>query len=302
MAWVLFADAENALGAAIEAHPSASFAGSSASFSNVDIDNGGALFHIRYSLLEAGNTTRVRVVLSGSSSDAYSFVGDEARVYYTEPGGSNVVRYVFPTGVVDFTEDFEFELNTPDYDNIGELMMTFVAETPLTGFNGVLTFYLWEEGGAGGASCFWTDLVNAEQVCSDVVPPGEGIAFCGFEDDGGGFGNGAYRVRFAVGGDRYVGMYSDALYTAIQTASAVTITGLAAADITSVDPGAPPLPGSTPLPEVTYDSVSIALSDADLAFGYWLADSGEAGTGWHWARVDVDGDLYYGALYEGGGV
>lgn len=138
-------------------------------------------------------------------------------------------------------------------------------------------------------------IVNVERPVLDVPDPPTGdevLAFYNASGDGG--GNGVFRIYHNSDGiaDRILNLE---ISDAFGGATAVTITGLLA------DPAAETAAPGDPLPNVVYDDVDIALAVEDSS--RWFAfNSGFDSETWYWARVDVDGTIYYGAIYVGTGV
>ena len=133
-------------------------------------------------------------------------------------------------------------------------------------------------------SCFWTALLNAEQDCtgggSDALSQAGPVGNCG-----GSLG----RFKFDEGS------ISEDLQAALDVATTVTITGVYQDDIAAGDLSAAL---GDPIPEyVTFEAASYEVTFVEGIYFAWITDTIPALDAEFviWFRVDIDGEIFYGA-------
>lgn len=152
--------------------------------------------------------------------------------------------------------------------------------------------------------CFWTDIVNATQVCSAPPPDSTAADFLGPE--GNGSGNGVLRLRWLSLGEPAPGICNAALFDALSLEPEVTITGIA-------DAGEPPAGTEwweatcgIEVPEVAFEPVDYPMGLVSSHDGstkdYMTGNPGLANYAWYWVRVEVESVEYVGLMYMGAGV
>lgn len=162
MAWVPINEAVNPFGAVLSADEGA-LVGSTVVYDDVTVLPGSLLLKVDFSAIGPSDSQRVRIVLTGGSSDPMA-PEDEVRAYWVDPttGDSNVT---LSTGeIADFDEEFETTVRSPDLEHVGEVNIALLNGDTTTGVNGTFAVFLWEEA-IPTEGCFWTDLLNAKQDC-----------------------------------------------------------------------------------------------------------------------------------------
>lgn len=167
-------------------------------------------------------------------------------------------------------------------------------------------FEVWVDDAPPGA-CFWTDLVNATQVCGgppDPPEPTDAIQF--YSPPGLGSGNGSLILRYMVGGDRSDYICSTALFAALTDGFPdVRITGYAPLGVPEEGYEGEFACGLGMDPE----SISFASVDWETTYSpgfvtefYWYNDETLSQWTWYWVRIEVDEVAYYGAMLVGTGI
>ena len=231
-----------------------------------------------------------------------------------------------------YTEDFEEIFNTAEFsDGVRSEFSPSPAVLPSTAIsfsemffapgvdefshNTAIDFRMLVEVEVGDTPCFWTDLVNVTQQCGAAPPEPSGFAhFWSQQSIGNGGAHGRITVRYMDYDDvaedtgRAPYICSTPLFDALQTATEVRVTGIAAMG----DPPAGDEPDGANDCEVAMDPDAITWTDVDhemsletfgfVAEYYWYNDVSEETQVWRYVRISVDGDTYYGVVYIGSGV